>query len=252
MLNELRRERSPECITDLGFDEWAAGELSAEDAERFSAHVAMCDQCAGRKRALEARAQAFLVRAPELISRGTHRRGAGAFAPRAGGVEVRRWLAAAGAALAMAAAVVLLLRTAADGDVRTKGGAHVGFFVKRGDAVTEGVNGQGVRAGDRVRFVVTTDRDRHLGIVSLDSRGVVSVFSPSRVASVPVRAGVGEALEGSIELDDSPGTERIFAVFCDAPFEVRSVARELERTRELSSLPGCVVDRLELTKEKAP
>jgi hypothetical protein len=153
----------------------------------------------------------------------------------------------------MAAAAVLYLRAGGPGgDVRTKGGPHVGFFVKRGEVVTEGVSGQHVRAGDQLRFVVTAERDRHLAILSLDSRGAVSVFSPSQTASVPVRASVGAALESSVQLDDSPGTERIFAVFCDAPFDVRRFVRELEQSHDVASGPDCVVDRLELSKESLP
>jgi hypothetical protein len=249
VLTGLRRERSADCLTDLAFDEWAAGELPPDEAERLSAHLSGCAVCAGRKRELALLAEGFLRTAPELP--GVDARGPSGGRASRKGAGARRWLTGAGAVVAAAAAVALYAAGTFEGQrgTRLKGGPHVGFFVKRGGVVTEGTEGQRVRAGDRLRFVVTTDEPRHLAILSLDSRGAVSVFAQSPEGSVAVGAEHAAPLDESVELDDSPGRERVFALFCDAPFRVESIAARLKGSGSLEPPAGCTVQEFDLVKE---
>jgi hypothetical protein len=59
-------------------------------------------------------------------------------------------------------------------------------------------------------------------------------FPPEGGQSAPVGAGRSE-LPGSIELDDAPGPERLFAYFSEQPLPAAEVARAL------AAAPGAVV-----------
>ena len=241
-LMELHVEVPDGCLSDLRFDEWATGELPEPDAAALAAHVGACARCAARRVARDGQASAFLSRRD---ASGIRQRARG---PRSRGL----WMAAGGAALAAAAALVLVQVAATSGGERTKGGPQIGFFVKRGDAVFEGQNGQRVRAGDRLRFVVSTPDQRYLTVLGRDSTGMVSSYYPT--AGLPERVGPGRqlVLGSSVELDEAPGTERIFALFCAGPTDGAKLLEELRKRGSIESSWSCAVDVIELIKEVAP
>ena len=59
MLTDLRQELPEGCISDLGFDEWRAGELDYGTIEKYEAHLEHCERCQKRHDAIEAEAEAF-------------------------------------------------------------------------------------------------------------------------------------------------------------------------------------------------
>jgi hypothetical protein len=248
MLNDLR-SRPDGCVSDLEFDEWRAGEVEPVRLGEIERHLASCDRCRGRRELLERDARAFLEQAPAWKSRST-----GENAGRK--KNAARWVAGAGAALALAAAagVALLVRPASDVDgTRLKGtGAHIGFFVKRGIEVQRGANGERVRAGDQLRFTVTTIQRSFVAILSLDARGVASVYYPASGAAPSVNAGSDVALDGSVELDDTLGEERLYGLFCEAPIDVEAARATLARTGAKPSGSGCTTDSLRIVKERGP
>jgi anti-sigma factor RsiW len=132
VLNELRKNRSPDCISDLEFDEWASDELSADDARRLEAHVASCEVCGGRRAELALLAQQFLQDAPRL-----REAPAAPERERAPGARSRpralpwnpRVAALSVAACGTALALFLGVFSPGDRGVRSKGGPHLGFYV---------------------------------------------------------------------------------------------------------------------------
>lgn len=247
MLASLHKERPAECISDLAFDEWRAGELEGGARARLESHLASCERCRTRTDAQEQAAAAFLQRFPPppqpAITAIGHE-------PRH---ERRRvpWVAAGASLLAVAAALVLVVRPAGNETTRTKGGAHVAFFVKRGERVFEGSSGERLQAGDRLRFTVTLQRAQHLAIFSRDARGVASVYYPAGSATRVLPAGRDIALDSSVELDATLGDERLYALFCDDAIAVEAIRAALERTGSVVAPAGCTIDEAVFTKEVA-
>jgi hypothetical protein len=241
MTTELARPRNDGCLSDLAFDEWHAGELSRERLEAAAAHLAECPSCFERRAELDRARTDFLERFPVLPVR-----------------RARPFRAAwAGGALAAAAALVLVvsvLRAPAgtsesDTGTRSKGSRRLSFFVKHGETVTEGGPGQRVEPGDRLRFVLSSDRPGDFAILSLDGAGTASVYYPSGLTeSRRFEALRAHALDDAIELDGVLGRERIFGVFCDSPFALEPLRRRLEAGRELVAPSGCAVDEIEIVK----
>ena len=234
--------RAADCASDLQLDKLLAGELTDPEANKLRSHLASCEPCGQRQLELERQASAFLQRFPEPPR-----------VARKPKPPQRRWLAAGGAALAMAAGLALWLALPArEALVRSKGSARLGFYVKRGAAVTRGLDGQSVRPGDQLRFVITTAEPRHVAILGQDSSGQAYVYHPKLGRSAPVGAVRELALPSSVELDDLLGSETIWAVFCDAPFDPDRLKAELGRHQPLTAPEGCTLDTLHLLTEPRP
>ena len=125
-------------------------------------------------------------------------------------------------------------------------------------------DGACLRPGDALRFVVRPGQSRHLLIISIDGAGQSTVYHPYGAAASGPAPANGVALPGSIELDNAPGPERIYALFSDAPVAadaVRSGLTELHargpdaiRTAAELTLPlaGVVVRSFLLEKALGP
>ncbi len=152
-------------------------------------------------------------------------------------------------AAAAAVALVVGVRGPAEPDILLKGGPSLQLFARKGDAVVAVGPETVLGAGDRVRFVVDPGDERYLIIASIDSREVVSIYFPSEgTQSGQVPAGKAE-LPGSIELDDAPGTERVFALFSREPLALEQVKALLASGAEgLEGLDARVVEA-RLSKE---
>jgi hypothetical protein len=251
MLLKSGAERPRDCISDLAFDQWEAGELDRQRADELARHMAQCARCGEQRQLLRAQAQAFISGPgrPEELPR-LHAR---MLRPRS---RRPRVLLPAVAGLLAAAATALLVFLPRDREhaTRLKGSASVGFFVKRGERVERGSDGEHVQPGDQLRFTLRSDRPTHLAILSLDALGVVSVYFPRTAGQGPLLP-IGEeiALDAGVELDATLGPEAIYAVRCQAPPAVDALAATLQRARTLQPPPGCELDVLRIFKEpKAP
>jgi hypothetical protein len=118
--------------------------------------------------------------------------------------------------------------------------------------VRAGGDGQVVHPGDQLRFTVTTAAAQHLAILSLDHAGVASVYYPQGATSAPVEASRQQPLDSSVELDETLGAERIWAIFCPEAFALEPLRAELEHSQRRPTLPRCTVDELAVVKERAP
>ncbi len=262
-----------ECASDLRMDEALSGDLSVQAQSQLERHIAECSRCRSRWDDIVKEREAFLSAAPSFAALAAEVERAAevkrAPRPRAT-VWSKPWLAGLGAAAAAAAAVVLVffreppqpLVPAGPGtqtqagnqqasSTRSKGGPHIAFFIKRGARVSVGHSGAVVHPGDRLRFAYSSDAPRYLALFNLDAKRA-SVYYPRGRAAERVAAGRDIALDFSIELDDVIGSERVFAVFCEAPFQVEPLRRALADNRRMAPTPGCTVDIIRLTKEPAP
>lgn len=184
-------------------------------------HVAGCDLC--QKRMLNQRddQQRFAVVAPRVWRAVVERRAA----------RRQRWrlailglpLAFAGVTAAMLLAPRVPVAPLDDSEGRPylgmKGISSLTIAVRRGDALFTVNRSQTVRAGDALRFIPRAPEGfRYVAIGSRDGRGVFSLFYPPQPEgwSLPLPAP-GEALPGSIILDDAPGPERLIMILTDLP-----------------------------------
>jgi hypothetical protein len=203
------------CVSDLALDQRLSAELSAAEADALDAHLVTCVRCRMRHELMERQRAEFLAQTPSWQQFDAQQR-----APR------RSRLPRIGAfgALAAAAAVLLFVQTN-DGsllDSRTKGAPSLGFYIKRGSQVIRGASGEIVHPGDVLRFTYTTERPRYLALLNTDS--------------------------STATIDAQLGTERVFAVFCDAPLALEPVRLQLEVEGALPTLPNCSTDMLVLDK----
>ena len=269
MLMATRKDLPPSCVSDLRFDRWYAEELEPEESRAVEAHLRDCARCQQRNQELRVQAEAFLQRYP--LPTGIDPGGrvvlpSGGKLPRLS----RRAVAWLSGGLALATAVALLVLAPkrdcrfsrevavqfptvqssdeASSATRLKGGARLGFFVKRDGRVMQGHDGFTVHPGDRLRFSVTIPEPRHVVILSRDGKGVVSECFPGGGRSRKLAVSRDELLESSVELDDTLGNERIIAVFCAEPFEVAPLVAKLGRDGTLEAGANCSLDSLEIRK----
>jgi hypothetical protein len=238
MLSEPASRPSSECLSDLALDEWLALEAEPADAARHVAHVAGCAYCNARHAERKASNAAFLASAPELSSRQAQ-------PVRSVVTQPRLWWVGG---LAAAASVLLLLTFTGrhpEAGSRSKGGTRLGFYVKSGDVVREGAPGEPVRPGDALRFIIPRGEHRYLVVLGRDSRGVVSVYFPAGDAAARPsvessdRLGQNVALDGSVVLDDAPGSEQLFGVLCDAPVQIEPLRASLAGQGQPNPPAGC-------------
>ena len=244
------RSRPTGCLSDLRVDRWLAGDLGAADEESARAHAAGCAACAARvARFREAHAASASEAAAGLAAI------LEAATPPAR-PRWRLWVPFAAGLTAAVAALALLVRPADTGDAlgtRTKGPrAHLGFFVKHGDAVRRGGWDEKVSPGDLVRFTASLPAPRHVAIFSLDAAHRATIFYPADGRQAPLPAGADVELPRATELDGTLGVESIFALFCEQPIDLEAVRRNLQAGGEASWPRRCDLDSLEWIKVAAP
>jgi len=200
------------CPSELALERLRAGELVPTAAQRT--HLEGCASCELRLARMAAPPPALDL---EAIRRraGVARRGPG---------WLSRWLVLPVAAAAVAGALLL----APGPDLQTKGtGFTLGIIARTPDGSVRRLEpGTRLRGGDQLRFELTTAwPTAEVALVSMDAKGAVSPLVPA--ATVP--GGRKVLLDGAVELDDTPGAERILLVACQRPLAVAEVV-EAART----------------------
>jgi hypothetical protein len=241
-LAALEPERSPQCASDYALDRWLSGELQHAEAAALEAHVESCARC-GERRALRTSERAEWQRRPHGVIPGAR-----IVKPK----RMRASLLAASGVLAMAAAALLIVRggehTAPD-TVRTKGTRSLGFYVKHGQGVRRGAQGEAVAPGDALRFVYTSEHAGYFAVLSVDGARRASIYYPSAAdRAAAIEAGRDVPLPLSTVLDDVLGQEALFGVFCEQPIALEPLRRALEADARAVPPPGCSFDRLVIEK----
>jgi hypothetical protein len=234
------------CISDLTFDAWRAGEIEGPQAQRLDQHVLVCASCRSRRQALLADAEAFELRPdreqPLLRVRSQLAQ------------RKRRKLLTALSAAAVAALGLLTLRPQPpEYDGRPKGGSTLDFYVHRAEQTFRWQPGQAVQPGDQLRFTWHAQRPLYLTILSLDAHGKVSVYFP-RPEQAPQRLAAAEDVDLplAVQLDDSLGTEHVYAVGCESPPPVETLRHALATDLQLKAAASCELVQLTLRKEPGP
>jgi hypothetical protein len=212
------------------------GRLPPEGARLAQGHLASCGSCRRLEEDLLTDQQHFMA---EVLPRSgaTLRARAEAEARTA---TRRFWLVTLVPLAPVLAVLALLVHPKGDGETRhlgresyqgQKGGSPFWIVVRRGERVFRAAEAQPLRAGDAVRFVVVPPQ-AFVMIASVDGRGHSQVYAPydgSESAAVPLDRKIELPENGSIELDATPGPERIFALFSRRPLPARAVLAALDR-----------------------
>jgi hypothetical protein len=242
--------RGPECPPAAVLEALSAGEPTPEATR---AHVQACAACGAQLDALTAGRDAFLKARPaDRFLRQVERREATAAR------EPPPWrrLFPVLAALVPALVVVLLVGPRLledDPGVIWKGDAFRVVAARPGAEAAPLSQDSTVKAGDRLRFAYESPEAGHLMVLELDGRGGASVFHPfDGTASAPLPAAQRDFLPGSVELDDAPGTEWLFAVFSPRPLQAAPLLAQLReqagRAEPTLTCDGCRVTALRLRK----
>lgn len=222
-------------LSAMSLDRLLLGSMPAAEEQQSRAHLEACASCRQALEENRAARQHFEARlfARTLPAVEARLQRPGLLARLGSLLRSPKLLAPAGA---LALALLLLVpRPATDADLRIKGGPIFQLFALRQDSVLKVRPETRLAAGDRIRFVVEAPKAGFLLVASVDGAGKVSLyFPPEGAQSAAVGAGRTE-LPGSIELDDAPGPERLFAYFSDAPLPADEV------TRALAAEPGAPV-----------
>jgi hypothetical protein len=250
-----RRRRAPSCLSDWSLDRLRLGEVTDEERKRFGAHLTACPTCEQARAALADDRERFLAEAdvPRLAADAIARAGGTAGARNQARVWLRRLMAPLALALtAGAAGAVLLPRKSADLEAtRTKGSLSLQAYVKRAGAGGAGTLhiGEALYPGDRLRFLVRSDRDGFLTVLAVDGAAQVSLYYPQGDTPAPLRAGDPEPLPNAVELDGTLGREVVFAVRCPTAVPVATVlaaaARAVEPHRKAAD-PAAAIGPLDL------
>jgi len=115
--------------------------------------------------------------------------------------------------------------------VRFKGSSSIGYFFQRDGKVYQENSENLFKKGDRIQIVFTSTKKQYLALTSLDVHGRVSFYggdSLSNNCSIPIQQGTEQPFPSSIELDDSPGSELVVALFTERPLDRNIVEEKLE------------------------
>ncbi len=150
--------------------------------------------------------------------------------------RVAPWLAGG---LALAAALLLIVKPPPRNGIRVKGDTELGFAVLRDGQTFEGAEDVDVRAGDRLRFSYRAGVYDTLVLVGVDGTGTVQTYWPEE-GSIPfaITPGERQLLDGSIQLDDAPGPEIFVASFSGV--DADGVRAEVSAAYEASGVDGVV------------
>ena len=255
---KLTRSRGPDCVSDLAFDRWYAGELSAEEIAPLADHLSSCTRCAERRASLTDQGDAFAAGSIEGL-----RARAAANAqvnPETGTIatlverrsRLPRWPAAA-AVLALAAGVVLASKVRKpdeiDSNERSKGAARFVYYVHHDGVVTEGLDGETLSPGDAIQLSYSVARSGYLAIFSVDGARRASTYWPRGEHAAPIGLGRDVSLPESIVLDGTVGPETIYTLFCAEPVRLEPIRSALERSPEREAqIEGCTTDRVRFIK----
>ena len=241
-------------LLDLGIDGLLAEELSAEGQAQVDEHLAACEPC--RLRVDEARAL-LAEPLPPLRALPVQDAPTEALPPAQdlpGPANNNRMWMALGSVLALAAAMLLfVLPEGEQPDTFTARGGQLHLEVYK---QTEGtsqllVDGDRVAPGDTLGFRVELSEQAHLALVGADSNDAVYAIWPPQGGSAPIGpTAQPEQLSAAIQLDATPGVERLLAVACPQPFQlsdeqVRSVS---ETGSSAQLLEGCTQELVRLDK----
>jgi hypothetical protein len=246
------------CPSEFALERWRLGELAgSSDEAPLVAHLEACETCR-RRRAELAEAVPPPLDTGAIWSRAST--GGQLVSPgRRKALPASRWVGAAFAGIALAAALFLVLRRT-EPDTLIKGGDfQLEVIAKTRDGSVRRIeSGAHLAPGDRLRFEVSTRWPKaDIALVMLDSAGKVSRLAPAEGQSLAISGGRRALLHEAVVLDGALGAERIVLVACARSMEVPDVVASAKRAlatahgdpRQVESLgTGCHEETFWITK----
>jgi len=220
-------------VSDLRWDRMLAGDLAEADRAEALAHAEHCQACAARHVELSADFAAFATIAPPLPRR----------------VRPQRIVAAI-AALAIAAGVVIVVRSPSDAPAeRTKGTPGPRLMLAAGsrERLAPVMSGDRVKPGDSVQAAYTATRDGFGAVIARDGSGAVAAYVPARGdAMVALPAGTLRSYPGSTILDEVVGAQIVEIVWCETAQPIAPLIAELRAAGTATAPASCTIERVEL------
>jgi hypothetical protein len=242
----MEHDVSEGCLSSFRIDQLVAAELAPGIARAARDHLAGCARCRTRLAAVESEREVFASAPPPPIPAAVT---LGARTAPSRNPRRLWWLAAP--ALVAAAVLVWVARPRAREDsegVRTKGAGHLELFVEHGGAIRAAEPREVVAPGDRLQLAYSTSQAQFLAIVGVDTTGSAEVYYPSSDTAAPISTGEHVTIDRSIVLDETPGDETIYGLFCARPVALGAALDEL---RARAQVNGCTVETLRLEKRVA-
>jgi hypothetical protein len=170
----------------------------------------------------------------------------------------RRWGLVLGPVLAASLAVFGGVLLVGPGGVESpgpeyvaKGGVVFGVYRQRAEGGVPLRPGEVLGEGDVLQFEVKAGASGYVAVLSRDGAGRVTVYYPYGGDAAVAHAPGQPLLPGAIELDGTPGTEQLYALFSPEPFALGAAVKALESGQPLEPvLPQAVrVARTRLDKK---
>jgi hypothetical protein len=214
--------------------------LAAEDPESrvrpvLRVHVAGCDLCKTRLRALHAAKGKFLA----AYSGAEFARDTFAYAgPLPPVRDARDWsrelrvVMYAGLVAVFATAFLWYGHEAAANWVRVQGGTSFHVFAAHAGRERQLADGDVVTPGEELAFEYSLDRPRHLLLLSVDDTGTIRRYYPPPEAPASdtlLLAHTRAKLPTAVALEPALGEERLYALFSDLPISESDARQAVSR-----------------------
>ncbi len=211
------------------------GEGGVDEKRAARAHLDGCAECRGIMTGLEKERRDYLIAHPfrEFAAK---RLPAEASAEPKRAFGGSRWIPALAGLAACLVLVPVIFKVGlkdkviSDTGYRSKGGAMLEYYVKRGAAVNPGSVTEAYRPGDELQFVCSAGSYGYVTLASIDSRGHVSLYRAPVGAdgaesplSLPGKGDEKIQLPFAVTLDESPGSELFVMIFGAAPLAGEAV-----------------------------
>lgn len=220
-------------LQKLAIERYVAGELGPEASGRLAAHCETCADCGRYLKQLRREQDGFLDEHPYAQFKRRISAECGRKPMRGFFVNLLRRPALAPAVGVLATLLVFLPialnRMALVGpgkEILYKGGPQLSFLLKRDGTISPGDRNGAFFAGDEIQVLYSAQGKRHISLMSVDSRGMISMYNPDTngtACSVPALTGSNRPYPASIRLDNSKGVEMVFALLSDRPLKTDEV-----------------------------
>ncbi len=196
-------------LRDAVLERYLADALPAAERERVEQVLATSPADTQRLEQLRADSAAFLTQHPP-----------GRFAAQVSAKRKSRtwwglWLIPA---LATAASLALYAGGTLESPWTAKGGVALAVHVRKGDGSVKHSPGEPLAPGATLRFEVTAPKPGYVAVLSRDAAGKVTVYHPYGGAQAAPYDPKRRVLESTVELDNQPGREHLYALYSAEPF----------------------------------
>jgi len=242
--------KAEDCPSDFQLDRYTLDELDEKKCEAIELHLAGCEACGVRFASMARSAEHLNQTYPTFSALDRALPGKRTRATR---LRTRFWpiapLLGAVAGLSLWWTVGPGPEVAApQGGLRSKGTVNLSYHIKRGNRVFEGGRDESLMPGEAVQFGARIARAGYFAVLSLDGRGEATVYYPLGTHAASLPAG-DHTLPLSTILDEALGTERVWGMLCDQPFELAPLRDALqEHGEDAIEGAGCQVDLLSFHK----